>query len=225
MVLVSNRTPEISYGYGMKPGEAAQQASDVAGERIRIARERRGWSQAQLAAACATAGAPELTKQVVGTIERGRRSKDGTRTRLLTVEEVIAFAAALAVPPVWLLTPLHQRTSVKVTETRDALAPYALEWFIADEVAPPWNPGAADLRSWRDARADVILVRAYMRAVANIRDLMRASAGVRAAVGAKAVERLEAAEAALWARSLVPAELPGDVADQAAAWSANVSAE
>jgi transcriptional regulator with XRE-family HTH domain len=78
--------------------------SDVVAERIREVRKRRQWQPADLAARCAAMGAPYLTEDVIENIESGRR-KAGKRRRAVTVDELLAFAAALNVAPVHLLVP------------------------------------------------------------------------------------------------------------------------
>jgi transcriptional regulator with XRE-family HTH domain len=78
--------------------------SDIAAARLREVRKRRGWQVADLAARCAALGAGHLTENTIENIESGRRS-DGRRRRALTVDELLALAAALSVAPVHLLVP------------------------------------------------------------------------------------------------------------------------
>ncbi|MFF4270150.1 helix-turn-helix domain-containing protein [Streptomyces sp. NPDC001536] len=78
--------------------------SDIAAERIREVRRKRGLTAAELAQRCADIGAPEITAQSVSNIETGRRDKDGRRRRFVTVDELVALAVALEVAPVHLLS-------------------------------------------------------------------------------------------------------------------------
>ncbi|GGL30343.1 hypothetical protein GCM10010095_14340 [Streptomyces anthocyanicus] len=78
--------------------------SDIAAERIREVRRKRGLTAAQLAKRCADIGAPEITAQSVSNIETGRRDKEGRRRRFVTVDELVALSVALEVAPVHLLS-------------------------------------------------------------------------------------------------------------------------
>lgn len=61
------------------------------------------WSREELANQCAQIGAPELTFAVLTNIETGRVRADGTRRRLVAIDEVYALAKALKVEPAELL--------------------------------------------------------------------------------------------------------------------------
>lgn len=77
--------------------------SDRLGTRIRDLRTRVGLSQEDLAAAARDAGAGDgFTATVVGAMESGRR-REGRRTRLFTLDELLPLAAALEVSPLELL--------------------------------------------------------------------------------------------------------------------------
>ena len=80
-------------------------ASDLVAQRITELRRLRRWSAKALAGQCAEAGAPEITAAVIANIETGRRGPDGIRRRDVTVDELLAFAAALGVKPGDLLGP------------------------------------------------------------------------------------------------------------------------
>jgi transcriptional regulator with XRE-family HTH domain len=84
----------------------AQTPSDVVAGNVQQLRKRRGLSAAALAAACAKASHPQLTEAVIANIETGRRRPDGTRTRDVTVDELLAFAETLGIPAGALLPPL-----------------------------------------------------------------------------------------------------------------------
>lgn len=79
--------------------------SDTVARRVREIRDGRGWSAARLAEQCAKAGYPQLTAEVIGNIERGRRDQSGRRRRDVTVDEMFAFARTFELPPALLLTP------------------------------------------------------------------------------------------------------------------------
>lgn len=77
--------------------------SDRLGEQIRDLRTQAGMSQGDLAAAARDAGAGDsFTADVVSWMESGRR-KEGRRTRLFTLDELLPLAAALEVSPLELL--------------------------------------------------------------------------------------------------------------------------
>jgi len=79
--------------------------SDGVARRIRDMRHRLDWSAAYLAEQCAEAGYPQLTAEVIGNIERGRRDTSGRRRRDVTVDEAWALSVAFGVPMVVLLGP------------------------------------------------------------------------------------------------------------------------
>lgn len=83
--------------------------SDAVGANIRDFRKRRGWKPADLARRCSQlgGGAEAITASVVENIEHGRR-RDGERTRDITVDELVALAHALSVPPAALLPELGE---------------------------------------------------------------------------------------------------------------------
>jgi transcriptional regulator with XRE-family HTH domain len=77
--------------------------SDVVAARVREVRGKRNLTVAGLAARCAELGAPELTAQALYKLEQRRPGK--LRPRPVTVDELLALAAALNCPPVCLLVP------------------------------------------------------------------------------------------------------------------------
>src|SRR5664280_1467772 len=84
---------------------AIDHPSDVVARRVQEVRQSRGWSAQRLAERCAEIGAPHLTAAVVANIETGRRDGEGRRRRDITVDELLAFAAALGVAPLHLAIP------------------------------------------------------------------------------------------------------------------------
>jgi transcriptional regulator with XRE-family HTH domain len=76
--------------------------SDAAAGRIREARKRRGWTSAETAARC-TARGYRMTASVLANIESGRPDLNGARRRDISIDELLALAVALDVPPVTLM--------------------------------------------------------------------------------------------------------------------------
>ncbi len=66
---------------------------------VRAARKRREWSGARLAEECAKLGYPQITAEVIGNIERGRRDEHGRRRRDVTVDELVALSEVLEIAP------------------------------------------------------------------------------------------------------------------------------
>ncbi|MFJ4863434.1 helix-turn-helix domain-containing protein [Streptomyces sp. NPDC088748] len=65
-------------------------------KQLRRHRESRGMSAQELSDKCAALGAP-IQRSVIANFENGRRSSIG-------ISEILVFAAALKIPPVWLIT-------------------------------------------------------------------------------------------------------------------------
>lgn len=115
----------------------------VLAARARRAREARGWSQAELGRRMTEAGAP-MTQTAVARLEGGGRG--------VLVDELLALARVLDVPPVALLVDMAaQRTPVTPTE---AMPSYdALLWAIGrrwpdgTELVPQaWNEACIPIR-------------------------------------------------------------------------------
>jgi transcriptional regulator with XRE-family HTH domain len=105
-------------------------ASDIAGRRIREARQRRGWTAKELADRCADLGAPRVTATVVTNLETRRRA-----TREISLEEVLILAHVLQVPPIHLMAPLDAGEKLEIVPG-DTLGPVdAIQW-IADDLGP-----------------------------------------------------------------------------------------
>lgn len=110
-------------------------ASDFIGRRVREIRDSRGWTAAVLAERCAKVGAPHLTKPVITNIEGGRPGKDGIRRREVTVDEMLALALALEVPPFLLFVPLGQGDALQVTGTAEMSTLEAARWVAGCDEA------------------------------------------------------------------------------------------
>jgi transcriptional regulator with XRE-family HTH domain len=91
--------------------------SDAVAANMREVRKRRGWKIADLAARCQAlgGGAESLTENVIENIESGRR-RNGERTRQITVDELTAIAAALSVPPAYLMPELAEQAGDMVPQ-------------------------------------------------------------------------------------------------------------
>lgn len=142
--------------YGQDSGEVItfRSPSDVLGERIRESRRRRGWTSRQLAERCMAMGLPRLTPSVMANIESGRPDADGRRRRDITVDELLAIAYALDVPPSHLLLPGRPASGttavVAVTETCHIDDPTALlRWIRGDAPLP-----GSDARAYIAAALD-----------------------------------------------------------------------
>jgi transcriptional regulator with XRE-family HTH domain len=81
--------------------------SDVVGMQIRAYRDAQGLTREQVAERCALSGWPSLTAAIVAYIELGRPNASGIRRREVSVDEVVALAYVLDVPPLALLAPPH----------------------------------------------------------------------------------------------------------------------
>jgi transcriptional regulator with XRE-family HTH domain len=78
------------------------------GANVRSLRQQNGWTVADLAARCAEVASPEMSAAVITNIELGRRDKEGSRRRDVTVDELDVLAAAFSVPPSALMPELDQ---------------------------------------------------------------------------------------------------------------------
>jgi hypothetical protein len=73
-------------------------------------RKERGWSAARLAEECARLGYPEITDQVIYNLEQRRREE-------VTVDQLVAFSEALAMPVELLLGPKKRDSYVLTFES------------------------------------------------------------------------------------------------------------
>jgi transcriptional regulator with XRE-family HTH domain len=118
-------------------------SSDVVARRIQEVRRRRGWSAERLAEECAKVGAAQITAEVIGNIERGRRDQHGRRRRTVSVDELLVLAVALNVAPTHLLVPLDDEQPYQVTPTRVEPAGAVRDW-----IRGAWPLGGVDLRDF-----------------------------------------------------------------------------
>ncbi|WP_369184127.1 helix-turn-helix domain-containing protein [Streptomyces sp. Y1] len=114
--------------------------SDAVALRVKEARNRRGWTMKQLAAACHDVGATKLTAPVLANIETGRRDANGVRRRELSIDEVVALAVALDISPMHLLglpEEAEPGTTVLLTpEVSVSDGELLMEWFCGQKALP-----------------------------------------------------------------------------------------
>lgn len=105
-------------------------ASDLAARRIRQVRKRHGWTVKDLAGRCQDAGVTGLTPAVITNLEGRRRPG-----REITVEELLALASVLQVPPLLLIAPLGADETLEVTPGCGKGALDAAAWIADDDAA------------------------------------------------------------------------------------------
>lgn len=99
-------------------------ASDLAGVRIREARQRHGWTARELAARCAKAGVPKITATVITNLETRRRA-----SRQVGLDELLALAHVLEVPPLQLMIPVNADEHLEVIPGLAMDALEAVQWI------------------------------------------------------------------------------------------------
>ena len=104
-------------------------ASDLAGQRIREIRQRRGWTARELADECAKVGASHITATVITNLETRRRL-----TRQITLDELLVLAHVLQVPPLLLFVPLDDAEVLEVAPGVELGALDAAAWVADDDV-------------------------------------------------------------------------------------------
>jgi transcriptional regulator with XRE-family HTH domain len=112
--------------------EEARGPSAFCAERVRWARKARGWSQRQLAVRLAELGRPEITRNAIARLETGARES-------VTLEELLALAAALGVAPLNLMSPLREGERLAVVEGVQLDARDARNW-VGDRRLNDWTP-------------------------------------------------------------------------------------
>jgi transcriptional regulator with XRE-family HTH domain len=107
-------------------------ASDIAALRIREARTKHGWRVKDLAERCKKAGAVKLTAAVITNLETRRRPG-----REITLEEVLALARVLEVPPVQIMAPLNGNETLEIVPGDDMDPLEAVAWLGDDDAVLP----------------------------------------------------------------------------------------
>jgi transcriptional regulator with XRE-family HTH domain len=132
--------------------------SDVVAARVKDLRISKGLTVQQLADRCRDIGAPTLTASAITNIESGRR-KDGRRTRILTIDELLPLALALDVPPIALLIPgVGEQMDVTPEFTPDALR--LVTWIngITPQAGLPsvfFSRHAGEVRGYRSLHEEI----------------------------------------------------------------------
>ncbi|MFH9728339.1 helix-turn-helix domain-containing protein [Streptomyces sp. NPDC017254] len=105
----------------------SERYTKVVAAELRRHRELRGMSAQELADVCAEIGAP-IQRSVIANLENGRRASVG-------IAEVMAFAAALKIPPVSLIMPLGYESKVEILPgvSKD---PYAAAYWMMGMTGP-----------------------------------------------------------------------------------------
>jgi transcriptional regulator with XRE-family HTH domain len=103
-----------------------QTPTAVCSSRIREIRGARGLSASALANRLADLGRPELNRSVIANIENGRRDA-------ISLEELVAFALALDVAPLDLVTPAGESAAVTVLPDWEEDAIAFRSWFAGEE--------------------------------------------------------------------------------------------
>jgi len=135
-------------------------------------RQRRGWIARDLAARCAALGASQLTHTVITNLETGRRDEGGRRRREVTVDELLILAAALDVPPPYLLTPLSGDAALEITPTLVLNAFGAVAWLSGEDMAAELEERGAEARAvFRRAKRPLNLLRHAWMCIGTLESL------------------------------------------------------
>jgi transcriptional regulator with XRE-family HTH domain len=144
----------------------AFQPGQVLALRVKEARERRGWSQGELAKRVSALGY-SLARPVINRIEQG-----GVRAGNVSVEDLLALAAALGVPPVHLLVPLDDDAELAVTPGVPPLPAREARAWIRGFLPLPILP-ELDLRDLPESEL-VVLVEEELARRRNLTPITRA---------------------------------------------------
>jgi transcriptional regulator with XRE-family HTH domain len=132
------------------------------GRQVRAYRQLRGLSAEQLADAVDAAGLP-FTRSQVTNLEAKRRTT-------ITVGEVLVLAKVLDVPPVLLIFPLGQDSTLEVVPGELADTWSAVKWFMGEQ------PISDTDDRWQQSAAAVDLYRSHDRFLVEWRVAQRAAA-------------------------------------------------
>lgn len=144
--------------------------SELVGQGIRSYRESASLTREQVAGLCRAAGWPEITSTVLHYLETGRPDAAGRRRREITIDEMVALAYVLGVPPIALLAPLGEKHWPGLPQ-RLLTTTTAIAW-LRGERRPDAELGK-DLRPMPQAGSAPVYgqLRHYVRADALAQDL------------------------------------------------------
>jgi transcriptional regulator with XRE-family HTH domain len=159
------------------PRPTAEAITAVIAERVRSIRDSAGMSQSALAGKVAELGIPWKRSTVVNLETRAPDSRGrGAGRDVVTVQELLALAVALDVPPVWLLADPKSEEPVAVAvggEREIKLVPWsALLWMIGREPLAE-VPGAR----YAEARAALVELQRVAQTLSSIRAVEEVRAG------------------------------------------------
>jgi transcriptional regulator with XRE-family HTH domain len=104
------------------PEASKRRASQVFGERLKATRQRRRWTQQELAERMTDAGVP-MSKTTLVRIEQGKGERG------LSLDEALAFAVVIGASPTHLLTPAADET-IALTDKHQVLDALAIrDWL------------------------------------------------------------------------------------------------
>lgn len=123
---------------------SAEAPGEVISRKLKTYRGLRDWSQRELAERLDDLGLP-LNRVTLAKIEAG-----GTRAGNTSVEEVLAIAAALSVPPLSLILPLEGERDIAITPSSPVNPFYALNWMLGLEPFAQQGSGGLHVKSHHD---------------------------------------------------------------------------
>lgn len=135
--------------------ETERKPSDVAGQQIAWLRERKGWTQVDLAERLGEDFGVVVDPATVARIETGKRG--------LSLDETFLFAAALDAPPSLLMLPLGTGDDVAVTPTTTVHPWLAYCWLTGEGPLTNSDRYAVRLQEQHETRVPLRLYRRLQR--------------------------------------------------------------
>ena len=119
----------------------AETPSEAFARRLKRFRERRGWTQHDLARELGVVG---------WTVDRAQIAKIETGTRRISLDEAVNIAWALGLPPALLYLPLGESAEVAIAPDVIVHPDLARKWIAGTEPAAHSNQRARLVGEWRD---------------------------------------------------------------------------